>query len=64
MVLGFGGQPIKDFRGRGPLVGLKLAALTHVHQSVRLFRARRHNTAWAVILERTAHHHLVIGQKR
>ena len=63
VVLAFGFQPVKQFRCRHPLIGFKLAAFTEIDQTVGFLRARSDNATRAVIFERPAHQHLIIGQQ-
>ena len=64
MVLALRFKTVKGF-GRGrPLVGFQERAAPQIDQGVRLFGARSHSTARAVIFKAAPHQHLVIGQQR
>ena len=64
VVLAGGQQPVEQLGRGGALVRLELALDTKVHQRVGLFDTRGDNAAGAVVLERSAHQHLVVGQQR
>ena len=64
VVLRRGEQPVEKLCGCRALVRLELALNAKVHEGVRLFDTCSHDATRAVVLERPAHQHLVIGQKR
>ncbi len=63
VVLAFAGQPLKKLGRGGTLVRLKTGPFAHVEQSVGFFHTAGHNATRAVVFERSAHHHLVVGQQ-
>ena len=63
VVLACGVEAAEQLGRGGPLVGFEFGTLTHVEKRIGLFGARGDNTARAVVFERPADHHLVIGQQ-
>src|SRR5690606_40073053 len=64
VVLAGGDGAVEQFGGGGTLVRLEPSALAEPEERVRLFRAARDQPARAVVLERTADHHLPGAEQR